>query len=157
MEMETPEAPQARNNKIFICPILTVWIFFLLSLINFESYIRMNSLLDIIYLLSALLLLIIGILITIAIVKGKYKLYLIGLIITIIYSIIQILLIILLIMNLSSQFINLITLLITLLIELIPLIVLLIYRKKVQENSQDTEVVRNINIDLQGGNNQLIQ
>ena len=156
MEMETPEAPQARNNKIFICPILTVWIFFLLSLINFESYIRMNSLLDIIYLLFALLLLIIGILITIAIVKGKYKLYLIGLIITIIYSIIQIFLTIYYIYN-SDESIYFFSNLILLLIFLIPLIVLLLYRKKVQDNSQDTEVFRNINIDLQGGNNQLIQ
>ena len=63
MEMETPEASQARNNKIFICPILTVWIFFLLSLFDLNSHKRMNSLLDIIYLLFALLLLIIGILI----------------------------------------------------------------------------------------------
>ena len=63
MEMETPETAQARNNKTLICPIITVWIYFLLSLIHFDSFIRLYTLLDIIYTLSTLLLLTIGILI----------------------------------------------------------------------------------------------
>ena len=154
------EAPHANNNKTIICPIVTIWIIFLINLIILNSsisyiYYTLNIFL-LIYLLSTLLLLVIGILITLGIERGKNKLYHIGFIITIIYTIIQIFYIILLFINNPKTFRYFITLLIYLLLYLAPFIVLLLYRKKVQENSQD-EVVRNINIDLQEGNNHLIQ
>ena len=157
MEMEITETPQGNNNnKTIICPIITVWILFLINIIDLNSstsYRYYTLIFLLIYLLSILLLLVIGILITLGIERGKYKLYRIGFIITIIYTIIQIFYIIPLIMKNQNYFI---TLLIYLLLDLILFIVLLLYRKKVKENSQD-EVVRNINIDLQEGNNHLIQ
>ena len=159
MEMEITETPQGNNNnKTIICPIITVWILFLINIIDLNSstsyrYYTLTIFL-LIYLLSTLLLLVVGILITLGIEKGKYKLYHIGFIVTIVYALVKIFLRILLIMRYPNYFINS---LIYLLLDLIPFIVLLLYRKKVKENSQDTEVVRNINIDLQEGNNQLIQ
>ncbi len=157
------EAPQANNNKTIICPIVTIWIIFLINLIDLNSYIYdryryyILSIFFLNYLLSTLLLLVIGILITLGIERGKNKLYHIGFIITIIYTIIQIIYIILLFINNPKKLRYIITLLIYLLLDLIPFIVLLLYRKKVQENSQGIEAIRNINIDLQEGNNQLIQ
>ncbi len=154
------EAPQANNNKTIICPIVTIWIIFLINLIDLNSYIYdryryyILSIFFLNYLLSTLLLLVVGILITLGIEKGKYKLYHIGFIVTIVYALVKIFLRILLIMRYPNYFINL---LIYLLLDLIPFIVLLLYRKKVQENSQGIEAIRNINIDLQEGNNQLIQ
>ncbi len=158
--METPERPPARNNKTFICPIITVWIFFLLSLINLNSFFSQNpkyfTIIEYIYPLSTLLLLIMGIYITLGLVKRQYKLYNIGFIITIIYTIIQISSRLLLIMenrNRSHLFTNIIFLF----IDFIPFIVVVSYRRKIQENYRDTEAFRNINIDLQEGDNQLIQ
>ena len=158
------EAPQANNNKTIICPIVTIWIIFLINLIILNSsisyiYYTLNIFL-LIYLLSTLLLLVIGILITLGILKRKNILYLIGFIITIIYTIIQIFYRIIFFLNnpnRSSYFTLLIISLFLLLFDLIPFIVLLLFRKNVKENCQDTEIVRNINIDLQEGNNQLIQ
>ena len=99
--METPQEPQNKLEKI-ICPIVTVWVLFLLNIIIYkngdflyyydhEYYYYNNHRLGafpiIFYLFIFFGLLAIGVVITLSIEKNNYKLYFIGFIMSIIFEI----------------------------------------------------------------------
>ena len=85
--MITPQAPQAKLKKV-ICPIVTVWVLFMVNLIipfngsrSYIFYYYLERISPIFFLFIIFGLLTIAILITLGIERNKYKLYLIGFII----------------------------------------------------------------------------
>ena len=149
--METPEEPLAELKKV-ICPIATVWNLFFINLIIifnenlFKIYIKKEFYL-ILYLLITLYLLAIAIVITISIERIKYKLYFIGFIMSIIFEAIVTIYLFIKFINKSSNFVYY---LILLLIEWTLFIVLISYRRRVLENSQNNEINQGIYIMTQG-------
>ena len=136
--METPNPTIISNQEKIICPLVTVWIVFIINYILFSDdgfihykRIFLPSLLIIIYNL------IFSIFITLSIEKNIYCLYLTGLIMSIIFVIGMIILFLFLKIYLFLKIIYI-------LIELSLFIVLMIYHKKVKKIIKDSNINRDL-------------